>query len=207
MSVLSLGSETLKNEQHEDGEEEEILAIDGTYIDEDKSFQLMEGITLNEKFTEDPKKYFQEKLMTAIFRKVWSKISKINPLENRMLSINKNKKQATFEINPENIQDYIDCGMMIDELYVNYISRIFDASLGIKTIINARPLNEDSSEIQIISNYQFTSIETGTRWDFKTNEPKLILVGTPAYGAEPYRTCLSKNILESSLKNEIRLLE
>jgi len=137
----------------------------------------------------------------------WSKISKINLLENSMLSINKNKKQATFEINPENIQDYIDCGMMNDELYVNYISRIFDASLGIKTIINARPLNEDSSEIQIISNYQFTSIETGTRWDFKTNEPKLILVGTPAYGAEPYRTCLSKNILESSLKNEIRLLE
>ena len=36
----------------------------------------MEGVTINEKFTEDPKKYFQEKLMTAIFRKVWSKISK-----------------------------------------------------------------------------------------------------------------------------------
>ena len=36
----------------------------------------MEGITLNEKFTEDPKKYFQEKLMNAIFRKVLSKISR-----------------------------------------------------------------------------------------------------------------------------------
>ena len=52
------------------------MAIDGTYVDEDKSFQLMEGITLNEKFTEDPKKYFQEKLMNAIFRKVLSKISR-----------------------------------------------------------------------------------------------------------------------------------
>ena len=97
--------------------------------------------------------------------------------------------------------------MMNDELYVNYISRIFEALLVIETTINARPFNNNSSEIEIVSNYQFTSIETGTRWDFKTNEPKLILVGTPAYGAEPYRKCLSKNFLESSLKNKIRSLE
>ena len=137
----------------------------------------------------------------------WSKISKINILDNKILSFDENKKQATFEINSKNIQDYIDCGMMNDELYVNYISRIFEASLVIETTINARPLNNNSSEIEIVSNYQFTSIETGTRWNFKTNEPKLILVGTPAYGAEPYRKCLSKNILESSLKNKIRSLE
>ena len=137
----------------------------------------------------------------------WSKISKTNLLDNKILSFDENKKQATFEINPKNIQDYIDCGMMNDELYVNYISRIFEASLVIETAINARPLNNNSSEIEIVSNYQFTSIETGTRWDFKTNEPKLILVGTPAFGSEPYRKCLSKHILESSLKNEIRSLE
>ena len=137
----------------------------------------------------------------------WSKISKINLLDNKIHSFDENKKQATFKINPKNIQDFIDCGMMNDELYVNYISRIFDASLVIETKINSRPLNNNSSEIEILSNYQFTSIETGTRWDFKTNEPKLILVGTPAYGAEPYRKCLSKNILESILKNKIRSLE
>ena len=137
----------------------------------------------------------------------WSKISKINLLDNKILSFDENKKQITFEINPKNFQDYIDCGMMNDELYVNYISRIFEASLIIETTINARPFNNNFSEIEIVSNYQFTSIETGTRWDFKTNEPKLILVGTPAYGAEPYRKCLSKNILESSLKNKIRSLE
>ena len=136
-----------------------------------------------------------------------SKISKINLLENKISSFDENKKQVTFEINPENIQDFIDCGMMNDELYVNYISRIFEASLVIETTINARPFNNNSSEIEIVSNYQFVSIETGTRWDFKTNEPKLILVGTPAFGSEPYRKCLSKHILESSLKNEIRSLE
>ena len=32
-------------------------------------------MVLNEKFSEDPKKYFEKKLMTAIFRKVWSKVS------------------------------------------------------------------------------------------------------------------------------------
>jgi hypothetical protein len=58
-----------------DQEEEEILAVHGTYIDEDKTFQLLEGVTLNEKFSEDPKKYFENKLMTAIFRKVWAKLS------------------------------------------------------------------------------------------------------------------------------------
>ena len=137
----------------------------------------------------------------------WSKISKINFLDNKILSFDENKKQITFEINPKNFQDYIDCGMMNDELYVNYISRIFEASLLIETTINAIPFNNNFSKIEIVSNYQFTSIETGTRWDFKTNEPKFILVGTPAYGAELYRKCLSKNFLESSLKNKIRSLE
>jgi len=101
---------------------------------------------------------------------------------------------------------YIDCGKMNDELYVNYIERIFESSLTIETTIEAVSLN-NSSEIEIISNYQFTSIETGTRWDFATNEPKLILVGTPAYGAEPYRMCLSKNLIESDLINVLKLIE
>ena len=76
----------------------------------------------------------------------------------------------------------------------------------IETTIKAIPLN-NSLEIEIISNYQFTSIETGTRWDFATNESKLILVGTPAYGAEPYRGCLSKNLIETNLINALLSLE
>ena len=65
----------MKNEEV-DAEEEEVFASHGNYIDEDKHFQLMEGVTLNEKFTEDPKKYFEDKLMTAIFRKVWFRVTK-----------------------------------------------------------------------------------------------------------------------------------
>jgi hypothetical protein len=34
----------------------------------------------------------------------------------------------------------------------------------------------------------------------------MILVGNPAYGAEPYRKCLSKHFIESSLMEEITLL-
>ena len=56
-----------------------------------------------------------------------------------------------------------------------------------------------SSKISLISSYVFTSIETGTKWAFKTNESKMILVGTPAYGAEPYRECTSRNFLESQI--------
>ena len=154
------------------------------------------------------KELFDNKLyINLAVKDFWSKISKINLLDNKMLSFDENKKQATFEINSKNIQDYIDCGMMNDELYVNYISRIFEASLVIETIINARPLNNNFSEIEIVSNYQFTSIETGTSWDFATNESKLILVGTPAYGAEPYRMCLSKNLLGSNLIKALLSLE
>ena len=88
---------------------------------------------------------------------------------------------------------------MNNEVYVNYINRIFDSSLKIKTIVEIQPINLFSSKISLISSYVFTSIETGTKWTFKTNESKMILVGTPAYGAEPYRECTSRNFLESQI--------
>ena len=72
ISTLTIGSD---DRILEDDEDEEIIASHGTYIDEDKTYQLMEGIIINEKFADDPKKYFENKLMTAIFRKVWSKLS------------------------------------------------------------------------------------------------------------------------------------
>ena len=92
---------------------------------------------------------------------------------------------------------------MNNEVYVNYINRIFDSSLKIKTIVEIQPLDIFSSKINLVSDYVFTSIETGTRWAFKTNESKMILVGTPAYGAEPYRECTSRNFLESKIIEEL----
>lgn len=71
LTITDTNNERLINEE----EEEEIFASHGTYIDEDKTFHVMEGIVLNEKFADDPKKYFEDKLMTAIFRKVWAKLS------------------------------------------------------------------------------------------------------------------------------------
>ena len=47
----------------------------------------------------------------------------------------------------------------------------------------------------------FYSKETGTRWKFKTNKPKELLVGNPVYDDNPYRTCISKNILEKKIIN------
>jgi hypothetical protein len=45
------------------------------------------------------------------------------------------------------------------------------------------------------------SQETGTRWIFKTNKYKELLVGNPVYDANPYRICSSKNILEMKIIN------
>jgi len=111
--------------------------------------------------------------------------------------------QAINEIASEKISDYIDCGTMNNEVYANYINRIFDSSLKIKTILEIQPIDIFSSKISLASSYVFTSIETGTKWAFKTNEPKMILVGTPAYGAEPYRECASRNFLESQIIEEL----
>lgn len=111
--------------------------------------------------------------------------------------------QVINEIASEKISDYIDCGTMNNEVYANYINRIFDSSLKIKTILEIQPIDIFSSKISLVSSYVFTSIETGTKWAFKTNEPKMILVGTPAYGAEPYRKCTSRHFLESQIIEEL----
>ena len=91
---------------------------------------------------------------------------------------------------------------MNNEVYVDYINRIFDSSLKIKTTIKVESIDKSSSRFKLISHYVFKSIETGTQWKFKTNESKMILVGTPAYGAEPYRECVSKHLLESRIIKE-----
>ena len=56
------------------------------------------------------------------------------------------KFQAINEIASEKISDFIDCGTMNNEVYVNYINRIFDSSLKIKTIVEIQPLDIFSSK-------------------------------------------------------------
>ena len=97
--------------------------------------------------------------------------SKITELLSKILNddvdIN-NKINVNFE--NENISKYIDCGNMNDEIYVDYINRIFGARLSV--IINFE-INK-SGENFIVTNkdikYKFMSKETGTRWIFKTNK-------------------------------------
>jgi hypothetical protein len=130
-------------------------------------------------------------------------INKIKSLINQENIQNSNIFEINTEIKPKEISKYIDCGKMNDEIYVNYINRIFESSLHIKTSITLDSKRDKSTRVEISSNYIFTSIETGTSWRFTTNKPKLILVGNPAYGADPYRKCLSKNLLESNLIEEM----
>ena len=94
------------------------------------------------------------------------------------------------------ISEYIDCGFMNNEVYVNYIDRIFGSYL---EAVIAFKIQEENDFFRIIDNeirYTFYSKETGTRWRFRTNKPKELLVGNPVYDDNPYRLCLSKNKLE-----------
>ena len=89
------------------------------------------------------------------------------------------------------ISEYIDCGFMNNEVYVNYIDRIFGSYL--EAVITFK-IQEENDLFRIIDNeirYTFYSKETGTRWRFRTNKPKELLVGNPVYDDNPYRLCLS----------------
>jgi len=130
-------------------------------------------------------------------------LQKIPLIINQEYSQDQNIFEFKTKVKSPNISKFIDCGKMNDEIYVDYINRIFDSSLDIKTLLKLDPISKESTRVEVSSNYIFTSIETGTSWRFNTNNPKLILVGNPAYGAEPYRKCLSKNLIESNLIEEI----
>ena len=133
-------------------------------------------------------------------------LQKIPLIINQEYSQDQNIFEFKTKVKPPNISKFIDCGKMKDEIYVNYINRIFDSWLEIKTSIQLSAEGDGSTMFEVLSHYIFSSIETGTRWVFTTNTPKLILVGNPAYGAEPFRKCLSKHFIESSLMEEITLL-
>ena len=93
---------------------------------------------------------------------------------------------------------------MNNEIYVRYIDRIFGSYL--EAVIALTITNQD--DLYQISNdeikYIFYSKETGTRWRFKSNTPKELLVGNPVYSDNPYRICLSKNVLETKIKDILK---
>jgi len=111
------------------------------------------------------------------------------------LSIDNNNLKI---IKPENISNFIDCGFMNDETYVDYINRIFNSSLVVKIIFKDDKL-DDRNVINIYFDYIFKSKETGTTWRFSSNKAKDLLVGNPVYDDNPYRKCISKQKLESEL--------
>ena len=111
------------------------------------------------------------------------------------LSIDNNNLKI---IKPENISNFIDCGFMNDEIYVDYINRIFNSSLVIKIIFKNDKV-DDRNVINIYFDYIFKSKETGTTWRFSSNRAKDLLVGNPVYDENPYRKCISKQKLESEL--------
>ena len=103
------------------------------------------------------------------------------------------------------ISEYIDCGFMNNEVYVNYIDRIFGSYL--EAVITFK-IQEENDLFRIIDNeirYTFYSKETGTRWRFRTNKPKELLVGNPVYDDNPYRLCLSKNKLEFQIEEILNM--
>tara|TARA_Y100001978_G_scaffold173504_1_gene164454 strand:+ start:996 stop:1586 length:591 start_codon:yes stop_codon:yes gene_type:complete len=105
----------------------------------------------------------------------------------------------SFYVNTEDIPNYIDCGFMNDEVYVEYIDRVFGSLLEATVEIDVVKKGGFYKINDFMINYLFMSEETGTRWRFKTNKPKELLVGNPVYDDNPYRICLSKNVLEKKI--------
>ena len=118
-----------------------------------------------------------------------------------------NLGEIIFNFDTEEADKYINCGMMNDEIYVNYIDRIFESSLDANIHLQLEAINENETKVNVTVKYKFISKETGTRWSFKTNKSKSILVGNPAYGADPYRECKSKNFLEAAVIKKISAVE
>lgn len=140
---------------------------------------------------------------------------KTKPIENffyysdqNSLEIIKNEIKKTLFIDDDNLKNinsseissFIDCGYMNEEIYVDYINRIFDSSLSIKIIFSDKKLN-DKGVVFVDFDYTFKSKETGTTWRFSTARSKDLLVGNPVYDDNPYRECISTQKIESSLKN------
>ena len=141
---------------------------------------------------------FENTVTEKVLINISEELSKIFNTEIDIFSEN------TIRFEGEEITNYIDCGFMNNEIYVRYIDRIFGSYL--EAVIALTITNQD--DLYQISNdeikYIFYSKETGTRWRFKSNTPKELLVGNPVYSDNPYRICLSKNVLETKIKDILK---
>ena len=133
--------------------------------------------------------YSKEKI-----KKIESNIVSFYGLESIELS-----RDFNLDIKILDIPKYIDCGHMNDEVYVEYIERIFGSSLKATVKIDLTKDENLYSLNKMLISFLFMSKETGTRWKFKTNSPKELLVGNPVYDENPYRTCTTKNVLEKEI--------
>ena len=132
----------------------------------------------------------------------YSELDSLEIIKNEIKKILMIDENGFKNIKSSEISNFIDCGYMNEEIYVDYINRIFDSSLSIKIIFSDKKLN-DRDIVFIAFDYIFKSKETGTTWRFSTNKSKDLLVGNPVYDDNPYRECSSTQKLESSLKNDL----
>ena len=110
----------------------------------------------------------------------------------------------SFFIKIPDISKYIDCGYMNEEIYVEYIEKIFGSSLQATVKIDSTEQGTFINLNKVSIDFIFMSNETGTRWRFKTNKLKELLVGNPVYDENPYRICMSKNVLEKEIIEILR---
>ena len=130
----------------------------------------------------------------------YSELDSLEIIKNEIKKILMIDENGFKNIKSTETSNFIDCGYMNEEIYVDYINRIFDSSLSIKIIFSDEKLN-DRNIVFVDFNYIFKSKETGTTWRFSTNKSKDLLVGNPVYDDNPYRECSSTQKIESSLKN------
>ena len=130
----------------------------------------------------------------------YSDLDSLEIIKNEIKKILMIDENGFKNIKSTEISNFIDCGYMNEEIYVDYINRIFDSSLSIKIIFSDKKSN-DRNIVFVDFNYIFKSKETGTTWRFSTNKSKDLLVGNPVYDDNPYRECSSTQKLESILKN------
>ena len=151
---------------------------------------------------------FQSSIDLSIgFDELWEMLITVVGDSYELSSEDKDAGEMSFIFTLEEASRYVDCGMMNNEIYVDYIDRIFESTLDGQINIRAKSVSANITNVNLVSKFRFISKETGTRWTFKTNDPKSILVGNPAYGLDPYRQCQSKNFLEAIVLKQIATLE
>ena len=135
---------------------------------------------------------------------VRSEISKLLSKDLAIKNLSTEGNTTFGQINIANTSLYVNCGMMNNEIYVDYIDRIFESSLRADLVIQLKETNQNATNVSLDISYTFISLESGTTWKFSSNKPASIWVGTPAEGALPQRVCLSRHTLEESLISKIR---